>query len=111
MWHSLTQITHIPMATLWENTAIYVYWLYEKRMQEFTDDEHRQLIEDDFHYLLFELDGKLFGCKDNPLYTYYSKIYQNPLTGSSIRVRKTCCLYYKTKPGNPFCSGCPIIYT
>jgi ferric iron reductase protein FhuF len=68
---------------LWENIAVYIYWLYESILA----DEHHEVKArgaDDYACLL-GLPGKLFGMKDNPL-----KKYHSPEKGAKIR--KTCCL-------------------
>jgi ferric iron reductase protein FhuF len=68
---------------LWENIAVYIYWLYESVLA----DEHdgvKARGADDFACLL-GLPGNFFGMKDNPL-----KKYHSPEKGA--RMRKTCCL-------------------
>ncbi len=68
---------------LWENIAVYIYWLYESVLAG-EHDEVKARGADDFACLL-GLPGKLFGIKDNPLKKYHSP-------EKEAKMRKTCCL-------------------
>lgn len=108
VWNALPKTFKISKAVLWENTAIYVYWLYEKKYAEGASSEQRKQIEEDYHYLLHDAPADLFGESRNPL-----QQFNNPKTITSesdtpIRVRKTCCYYYLTSDEpNDYCSTCP----
>ncbi|HET7627448.1 MAG TPA: IucA/IucC family C-terminal-domain containing protein [Bacillales bacterium] len=95
----LAELTAIPEAILWENTAVYVFWLYEQRMKQ-ADTPQRAEIKADFRYLVQEDDGEAFGLSANPLKGLYDRE-----TVDGLRVRQTCCLYYQL-PGAGFCSTC-----
>jgi ferric iron reductase protein FhuF len=101
IWRSMSAAANISMSILWENTAVYVYWLYEKRLTEETKSQNISRIQDDFHYLIHEAPGYLFGEAANPLQKYYSPL------NTSCRIRKTCCLYYQISAAADYCSGCP----
>jgi ferric iron reductase protein FhuF len=89
---------------LWENTAIYIFWLYESLMEQFP--ENRQ-IKEDFTYLLEE-DGSLFGNYTyNPISKFYTKKRYIPQKDANIRVRKTCCLYNRLPGVEDSCTTCP----
>ncbi|MEK4496444.1 siderophore-iron reductase FhuF [Ureibacillus sp. FSL W8-0352] len=94
----------ISQTILWENIAVYVFWLYEMELKE----NHQQAI-DDFHYIIFEADGSLFGYhhKENPLRKYYGKktFIDN---GAELRIRKTCCYNYLLDSMKR-CKTCPCI--
>jgi ferric iron reductase protein FhuF len=107
VWLVLSNTARLPMTTLWENTAIYVYWLYETRMLEETDEQVKNRINADFHYLLNEAPGDLFGTDQNPLKQYYNSKCLSPASEQLVRIRKTCCLYYKTSSKGEYCSSCP----
>ncbi|SES06100.1 (2Fe-2S)-binding protein [Salipaludibacillus aurantiacus] len=101
IWRTLNEITKIPMPTLWENTAVRVFSLYEKAFAKNADMKFRDQLNKDLHYLVYEASGELFGETSNPLYPFY--------TGDAgTRRRKTCCFYYKTGEGN-YCTACPKV--
>lgn len=111
IWHTLSKIAHLPMATLWENAAIYVYWLYEIQMLKEADEQIKKQIHCDFQYLLYVAAGDLFGTNKNPLKKFNNKKCQSPLTKQLIRGRNTCCLYYKISSEGDYCSTCPKLFS
>jgi ferric iron reductase protein FhuF len=109
VWRSISKAGNIPMAILWENTAIYVYWLYEKRIGEGASDKQISRIHEDFHYLLNRAPASLFGEKENPLSRYSSPPSMATSSDQEVRIRKTCCYYYQIAPNQGYCSTCPKI--
>lgn len=107
VWRTLSKTANIPIATLWENTAIYVYWLYEKRIGEAATEQQKCRIDEDFHYLLHTAPAALFGLTKNPLARFNSPQYTVSTSDQQIRVRKTCCYYYQISPDETCCSTCP----
>ncbi|WP_178019152.1 IucA/IucC family C-terminal-domain containing protein [uncultured Paenibacillus sp.] len=108
VWTAVSQTAKISKVVLWENTAIYVYWLYEKKFAEGADAEQKRRMEKDYHYLLHDAPPRLFGESRNPLKQFDSpKVYRNGYE-KPLRVRKTCCFYYITsdEPAD-YCSTCP----
>lgn len=101
VWRSLSETVGISSSVLWENTAIYVYWLYEKRMEQEGHPQAKLRIQEDFHYLIYEAPASLFGERENPLAKFYSD--------QGIRTRKTCCYYYQLSSPNEYCSTCPKV--
>jgi len=106
VWHSISRATEISPAVLWENTAIYVYWLYEKRIGEEANDSQKLRIHEDFQYLL-TAPAALFGQSENPLSKYYSSKCKVSTSDQPVRVRQTCCYYYQTTTNQTYCSTCP----
>ncbi|MEH7384143.1 IucA/IucC family C-terminal-domain containing protein [Bacillus sp. JJ1521] len=106
---TLTKHTGLSKKVLWENVAIYVYWLYESVLANPKFDDKRKIIQDDFEYLVKKAEGNLFGAiAFNPLSRYFGiKVYR-PEYDSHIRTRKTCCLYYKTTSSEDRCKTCPL---
>jgi len=106
---ALSEHSGLSKKVLWENVAIYVYWLYESVLARPKFDEKREMIQDDFSYLVKNAEGELFGPIDfNPLSRYYGiKVYR-PEYEQNIRTRTTCCLYYKTKSTGDRCKTCPL---
>lgn len=107
VWRTLSKTANIPIAILWENTAIYVYWLYEKRIGEEATEQQKNRIHEDFHYLLNKAPAALFGTTINPLKRFNSPKSKVPISEQSVRIRKTCCLYYQISPDQTCCSTCP----
>jgi ferric iron reductase protein FhuF len=110
VWKSLHAVSKVPMPILWENTAVYIFWLYETKMrEEGTNQEVSQRIKEDLHYLVTEAAGELFGEKENPLTKYYTKNCTKFCNEEPMRMRKTCCLYYQLtdKENAVYCKTCP----
>lgn len=109
LWQSFYRVSGISRRILWENTAVRVYSLYEKRMAKVDDPLLRQRCEADFHWLLNDADPALFGLDYNPL-----RHFRRPPTildsaGKSIRFRRTCCFYYEASNPVEYCSTCPLL--
>lgn len=104
LWRQLHRLTGVPLSILWENMAIYVYWLYETKLSDLIG-KAKQRAEADFQYLLYEVPASLFQEKVQPLKRYYSPKCQPAHAPEPIRVRRTCCLYYKV--GDTTCKTCP----
>jgi Uncharacterized Fe-S protein len=108
---SLMKLVPVSSAVLWENAAIYIFWLYEKRMGEGATAEQQAQMEEDFRYLVQEAPARLFGeARHNPLTRFYTEKRRTKAYEDPFRIRKTCCYYYQTTPEeNDFCGGCPKV--
>jgi ferric iron reductase protein FhuF len=86
---------------LWENIAVYLFWLYETELKELNNPN----VHSDFDFLIKEAEGNLFGDYHlNPIQKYYSvKPSQD-----EIRMRKTCCFTYQL--GSKRCKTCPCTH-
>jgi len=106
MLHKCTKLSKL---TLWENVAIYVFWLYETVMKDAAYHEFRNKLFKDFQFVTHDAPGELFGdYTDNPLRRFHSnKIYLTE-NEKHIRVRTTCCLYYKMEKDGTRCDSCPL---
>jgi ferric iron reductase protein FhuF len=104
----LSKATKQSKLILWENIAIYLFWLYESVLQKLDDEELRNRAKEDFHYLIYETPGSLFGNDHaNPIKRYYyNKRYQEHLQ-EEVRVRTTCCFSYLLKGATNRCKTCP----
>jgi ferric iron reductase protein FhuF len=101
---AISKEAKISKLILWENIAIYIFWMYETVLQDpsLPDDTAIQ-VRDDFQFVVMEAPPQLFGAKArNPLTQFYLP-KQN-----DIRMRKTCCLFYLTSKNNDRCQTCPI---
>lgn len=96
----------ISKLILWENIAVYLFWLYESELK----DCENAKVADDFRFLLFEAEGQLFGAYNlNPLQKYFSEKLYLPERDEEVRVRKTCCFSYQL-PAGKRCKTCPCTH-
>jgi len=110
VWRSMSEAAKIPIAILWENMAISVYWLYEKRMVEGATALQKERILEDYSYLVRHAPAELFGEKENPLIKFDSPKIITSSSELPIRKRKTCCLLYKIPGRNDdYCMTCPLV--
>ncbi|MFA0918413.1 hypothetical protein ALP73_01192 [Pseudomonas coronafaciens pv. garcae] len=109
LWETFNRVSGISRRILWENTAVRVYSLYDKRMEKVEDPIIRQRYEADFDWLLNQADPAMFGLTYNPL-----KHFRRPPTllepeGKVVRFRRTCCFYYDASNPVEYCSTCPLL--
>ncbi|WP_342534119.1 IucA/IucC family C-terminal-domain containing protein [Lysinibacillus sp. FSL K6-0057] len=110
VWQSLAKISKIPKSILWENTAIYVNWLYETKIREGASEQEKVRIQEDYHYTVNLAPGTLFGERKNPLTNYCGPKVTIKESEQPVRLRKTCCFYYHTSDeANDYCISCPKI--
>lgn len=103
----VSKTTNISKLVLWENIAVYLFWLYENVLS--ADKEQNEWIEKDFRYIFYEAPGNVFGTyHNNPLTKYDSEKIYNLATEKFIRARKTCCFSYQLESGKR-CSTCPCL--
>lgn len=108
VWNAVSNAAGISKALLWENTAIYVYWLYEKKFAEGASPEQKRRMEEDYRYLLYDAPPRLFGEPRNPIKKFNSPKVLTAESDNPIRMRKTCCFYYLTSDTpHDYCSTCP----
>jgi ferric iron reductase protein FhuF len=109
LWRVISKVAKVPIAILWENTAVYLYHLYEKTLAAEVDEQGRARLLEDFDYLRSGASGSLFGERKNPLTTYYGPKYTTPASDHPIRFRKTCCHYYELADAGEYCTNCPKV--
>ncbi|QPA32844.1 siderophore-iron reductase FhuF [Thermaerobacillus caldiproteolyticus] len=97
----LQKMTKISPLTLWENTAIYIFWLYETLLKDEALEDINARLRDDFQFVVQQADGTLFGSyPKNPLGRFWKET-------NGIRQRTTCCLHYQTA-ARSHCRTCPV---
>ncbi|MCR8847681.1 siderophore-iron reductase FhuF [Rossellomorea sp. SC111] len=105
---SIKNATKLSNLILWENIAVYVFWIFEN--DDFLLDEGmKRQRNDQFQALLSDENSHWFGnYHRNPLARYYSrKVNVEELT-ETVRVRKTCCFSYRLGNGEQYrCKTCP----
>ncbi|MDF2903459.1 MAG: ferric iron reductase [Bacillus sp. (in: firmicutes)] len=104
----LVKTTKISKIILWENIAIYIFWLYESVLSKNKDSMVRDQAQKDLEFILNDASGTLFGDNhQNPLTKYYSKPVLNAELNREIRLRKTCCSSYQLEVYPKMCKTCP----
>ncbi|MRH43818.1 hypothetical protein GH741_14160 [Aquibacillus halophilus] len=98
---NVSTVSTVPKPILWENVAVYVYWLYEVKMP--LEANRPMNLESDFHYLINNVPGHLLNESKNPLQLFYRRKQKD----EDIRVRRTCCFYYALHEDGTCCSTCP----
>ncbi len=107
LWRALSEASNIPMAILWENTAVRLFSLYEKRLAQQGSPQKRERVQEDFAFLVTEAPGSLFGARANPLARFYTPAAASSEEAQPARTRRTCCYNYKAAADGSFCSVCP----
>jgi ferric iron reductase protein FhuF len=103
----MSRVANVPKSILWENVAVRVFSLYEKRIGVGDDQQEQSCGHTDFQYLVHKAPGVLFGEKQNPLSRFYGKRTCSSDSNPPIRIRKTCCFYYEVSSIEEYCSNCP----
>jgi siderophore-iron reductase FhuF len=97
----LEKTVGISRLILWENIAVYLFWLYETELKDY------DYAAEDFRCLISEAEGKLFGRYNvNPLQKYFNEKTYLEEWDAEVRVRKTCCFTYQL-PAGKRCKTCP----
>ena len=109
LWDLFAQVSGISRRILWENTAVRVYSLYDKRLESLQDPLVRRRIAADFDWLLNQAEPALFGLDYNPL-RHFRRAPMPLENGLGCRrLRRTCCFYYQASNPVEYCSVCPLL--
>ncbi|SFM29121.1 hypothetical protein SAMN04488054_12912 [Salibacterium qingdaonense] len=106
IWRTLHAVSRVPMPILWENTAIRVFSLYEKKLNAAEDAPAPEKLQRDLSSIVQEAPGGVFDTSFNPLRPFYTSNFENR-RGADVRVRQTCCFVYETDGGRSCCKVCP----
>lgn len=101
VWSTFAEVSGLKRSLLWENTAVYVYWLYEKKLPQFPEADPAR-IREDFSHLIQYASRDTFGDTVQPMSRFSRS------SGEAVRIRRTCCLYYRMGPNCSPCSNCPL---
>jgi siderophore-iron reductase FhuF len=107
IWSKVAEQVNITKNLLWENTAVYVYWLFESTLQGPYPEDTKDRVRKDFDYLIYKATGEMFGETENPLRTYFHSKKNVQWSESKVRVRKTCCLAHTMPESAGYCITCP----
>lgn len=107
LWSSLSEASGLKTAVLWENTAVRIFSLYEKKIYNNLSIDRRFVAEEDFRNIL-SLNGRdFFGLNYNPVAEFYNEPAFKLDGTRETRRRKTCCFYYKVTSPAEYCDACP----
>lgn len=107
LWHVLHQSSGVSIRVLWENTAVRIYSLYDRRLADLSSSQAVRRCQDDFDFLL-DLSPSVFGLGYNPL-ARFRRPCSSHLDARGIRFRRTCCLYYMATHPAEYCRACPLV--
>jgi ferric iron reductase protein FhuF len=101
---SISKQAKVAKTILWENIAVYIFWMYETLLQDDSFSQEQLVkIQEDFYYVIHDAPPQLFGTKALNPFSQYDLPKQN-----DVRMRKTCCLFYLTSKNDDRCTTCPI---
>ncbi|MBP1994207.1 IucA/IucC family C-terminal-domain containing protein [Paenibacillus eucommiae] len=109
IFRSLSEVGRVPMAILWENTAVRIVPLYEDGLEESDGTAIglvKQRICDDFDYIAHKAPASLFGEPRNPLSRFMGSTVMGSPVEEATGIRQTCCLFYEIAA--EYCRKCPI---
>ena len=109
LWLSLSKSSGIKESVLWENTAVRVFSLYERKIYEDISKDREFIVRGDFSNLLSLRGDNVFGLEYNPIAECYKQPVVKLLEDEEVRVRKTCCFYYKVTSPAEYCDVCPCV--
>ncbi|WP_261887423.1 IucA/IucC family C-terminal-domain containing protein [Vibrio aerogenes] len=105
----LHRLTRVQQSVLWENIAVRIFSIYERRiLPDIKQPAATTQALGDLSFLLNPETTDLFGTARNPVARYFSDKTIVPGLPEPVRVRRTCCYYYRaTKPAQ-YCNNCPL---
>lgn len=108
VWDALRASSGVSSNVLWENLAVRIFSLYERRMHILaTTGIERARIEDDFDYIVRRAPGEIFGLSRNPLTRFHLPFTSQ--AGKPVRFRRTCCFYFRATQPPEYCAVCPLL--
>ncbi|WP_223701407.1 IucA/IucC family C-terminal-domain containing protein [Sutcliffiella deserti] len=100
----LAKDAKVSRQTLWENVMLYIYWLYETVLPKMNVTTN---LQEDFQSLL-QAPPSIFNMNRNPAAFFYKEKTFVKKHQTDLRVRTTCCFYYKANKEGSHCSTCPL---
>lgn len=104
----LAKAGNTPVAHLWKQAYGIMTWIFEQ-YESMASEENKRAIKEDIEYITNKQTVLPFLLKKNPL--HFKWIYiDNPWRPSEqLRMKPTCCKYYKTTQQPGYCYTCPIM--
>ncbi|WP_051680547.1 ferric iron reductase [Vibrio rhizosphaerae] len=104
------RLTRVPQAVLWENVAVRIFGIYERRiMPSLCHNQQMTLAQADLSYLLNQSTTEIYNTPTNPIARYYADKSIPDHQSEPVRIRRTCCYYYKATEPKIFCGNCPLL--
>ncbi|KAA0016971.1 siderophore-iron reductase, Fe-S cluster protein [Salinicola corii] len=107
IWHVLETEGGVSSRILWENLAVRVYSLYERRLARLEGEAVRTRCAEDFAFLR-DAEPDLYGLDFNPIARFFHA-RSGTSEGGTERFRRTCCLYFKATCPAEYCQTCPLL--
>ncbi|WP_102523749.1 IucA/IucC family C-terminal-domain containing protein [Vibrio tapetis] len=103
------EVTGVSKRVLWENVAVRIFSVYERRILPNVANELKAVVEDDLRFIVNAQTHGIFSVEENPVTRFYGK--RKPLAepADPVRMRRTCCYYYKATSPEVYCSNCPLL--
>ena len=105
---TMHRLTRSPKRILWENVAVRVFSIYERRVLPDLEGEQKALAQADYAWLLSQQASGVYGLDSNPISEFDSAFTELEHAAEPVRVRRTCCYYYRASEPQEFCSNCPL---
>ncbi|WP_088103313.1 (2Fe-2S)-binding protein [Halalkalibacter urbisdiaboli] len=104
---ALSQSTSIRIRELWGQLVGGLHYGHKIGLT-FIEEAQKDIVKQDFNWLLEKAAPEIFRCDKNPLSFPIREIESLKEPGTMIRMKPTCCLYYKTeKSRGTKCYTCP----
>lgn len=99
--------TGLNSGQLWALMAGGMYYFRERQLEMLgADSAAFAQVESDYHYVMQEMKGEVFGRSRNPLAVKF-RLVENPRNRQEkFPLKASCCLAYKTE-GHGYCYTCP----
>ncbi|WP_170105539.1 IucA/IucC family C-terminal-domain containing protein [Desmospora activa] len=97
---------HLSPSVCWESARLYLYHYYESWEREAESIQVQKQLQDDLHFLIDRNNPWIDGRTPNPLSIPFRLVKLPEEPDQSMRVRRTCCLYYRL-PDAICCTTCP----
>lgn len=108
LWRSLALASSVSPIILWENTAVRIYSLFERKIAKLElPNCKKEQAQADYAALLALSDGANFGESYNPVARFRTSLRQRNDDSGATRMRHTCCFYYLTTGSPKYCDICP----
>ncbi|SHE58826.1 IucA/IucC family C-terminal-domain containing protein [Vibrio gazogenes] len=106
----LNKLTRVPSAVLWENIAVRIFSIYERWiLSDLSQPQQLMIAQSDLAYLLDKNTTEIYNTPANPIARYHTEPSMSENPSKAVRVRRTCCYYYKATEPMKFCRNCPLL--
>lgn len=107
LFEAVSKAAGLPLGQLWGQMPQGITYYVNQIGQQVEDPMLKQRVQEDFAFLESTLEAEVFGLKLNP-FQYKKREVPDPQNpGSTMLLKPTCCLAYRTDTGYGYCSSCP----